>query len=88
MSKLISLILGYVLTFLIIMAYYKINNLRTPSYIIVSITAPELKIISDCLNQTPSMELTTFFFSELEHPKIKFTNKIIISIFFILSFIK
>ena len=30
MSKLISLILGYVLTFLIIMAYYKINNLRNP----------------------------------------------------------
>ena len=30
MSKLISLILGYVLTFLIIMAYYKINNLRIP----------------------------------------------------------
>ncbi len=30
MSKLISLILGYVLTFLIIMVYYKINNLRTP----------------------------------------------------------
>ena len=30
MSKLISLIFGYALTFLIIMAYYKINNLRTP----------------------------------------------------------
>ena len=30
MSKLILLILGYVLIFLIIMAYYKINNLRTP----------------------------------------------------------
>ena len=30
MSKLILLILGYVLTFLIIIAYYKINNLRTP----------------------------------------------------------
>ena len=30
MSKLISLIIGYVLTFLIIMAYYKINNIRTP----------------------------------------------------------
>ena len=30
MSKLISLILGYVLTFLIIITYYKINNLRTP----------------------------------------------------------
>ncbi len=30
MSKLISLIIGYVLTFLIIIAYYKINNIRTP----------------------------------------------------------
>ena len=30
MSKLISLIFGYALTFLIIIAYYKINNLRTP----------------------------------------------------------
>ena len=30
MSKLLLLILGYVLTFLIIIAYYKINNLRTP----------------------------------------------------------
>ena len=30
MSKLILLILGYVLIFLIIMGYYKINNLRTP----------------------------------------------------------
>ena len=30
MSKLISLILGYALAFLIIMAYYKISNLRTP----------------------------------------------------------
>ena len=30
MSKLISLIFGYALIFLIIIAYYKINNLRTP----------------------------------------------------------
>ncbi len=30
MSKLISLIIGYVLTFLIIIVYYKINNIRTP----------------------------------------------------------
>ena len=30
MSKLILLIFGYALTFLIIIAYYKINNLRTP----------------------------------------------------------
>ena len=30
MSKLISLIIGYVLTFLMIIAYYKINNIRTP----------------------------------------------------------
>ncbi len=30
MSKLISLIIRYVLTFLIIIAYYKINNIRTP----------------------------------------------------------
>ena len=30
MSKLISLIFGYALTILIIIAYYKINNLRTP----------------------------------------------------------
>ena len=30
MSKLISLIFGYALIFLIIIAYYKINNLITP----------------------------------------------------------
>ena len=30
MSKLISLIFGYALIFLIIIVYYKINNLRTP----------------------------------------------------------
>ena len=30
MSKLISLIIGYVLTFLIIIEYYKINNIRIP----------------------------------------------------------
>ena len=30
MSKLISLIFGYALIFLIIIAYYKINNLRIP----------------------------------------------------------
>ena len=32
MSKLISLIIGYLLIFLIIMVYYKVNNLRIPFY--------------------------------------------------------